>query len=514
MIPSFGSLELEEAKNQLMTLAYLMKYEKPDTKPGEDETAKRVFLIEPSLPNEKKVFLREQIISAYGADKTVFVDFEETSLQEDANFSAVLLDENLKNAFSTCTFTQEELPSITEKYRIEKPPKAGRHPERMMESFFKEILGSQAGKSEVDIKTFTIDLTELAEKGLISPAYGREEEIQSIFDDLGGKKPFVLLHGPTGCGKTQIAKGIALRIHEGNVPDNMKGRRVLFVDTNSIVSDTPNRGMMEGKIKALTDYANKHANETLIVFDEVAQASHKHSSEGTTIADLLLTRIDQPNFSMIAMTTELEFERLVKSDSAFVRRFHKHKIDRMIPKQALEVLELDKKRLEASYSKNDAPFSITSEALEAIVYLSFKFAEHEGLPSSAYTLLDTVCNRAPREGITEVTPQVVVNRMAKEEKMSVENVSLELERLKNDQHLTLIDPASLLHKYGKRIAPSTKLSIDRAETNVVAEALNADEYTAVFITGQPRVGKTTLIHQVFKQFPSKSIMTSSVGKLN
>ncbi len=514
MITSFESLGLEEAKNQLMTLAYLMKYEKPDTKPGEDEIAKRVFLIEPSLPNEEKVFLREQIISAYGTDKTVFVDFEETSLQEGAKFSAVLLDEDLKNAFSTRTFTQEELPSISGEYRIEKPSKVDRHPERMMESFFKEILGSQAGKSEVDIKTFTIDLTELAEKGLISPAYGREEEIQSIFDDLGGKKlSSVLLTGPTGCGKTQIAREIARRIHEGKAPDNMKGRRVLFVDTSRLLANTPYRGMMEGKIQTLVDYAKKHANEVLIVFDEISQTSDSHSSQETTIADLLLTHIDEANFPMVAMTTELKFERLVKSAPDFVRRFQLQKIDRMTPKLALEVLKLDKKRLEASYCKHEAPFSITSEALEAIVYLSFKFVKHEGLPSSAYKLLDTICNRASREGITEVTPEVVINRLAKIEKLSAEDVTLELERLKNDPHLTLIDQASLLHKYGKRIAPSTKTSIDRTETNVVTKALHSDEYTAVFVTGQPRVGKTTLIHQVFKQFPSRATLTIDLNEI-
>jgi len=521
IISSLKSLGLEEAKEQLMTLAHLMKYEKPDTSPREGEVAKRVFLVDPSLPNSEKTFLCEQIISAYGSGKTVFVDFCENtflnSLQVGAKFSAVLLDESLKNDFSTRTFTQEELSSISNDYLIAKSPKIDRGLDRHLESFYKELLGSQDGKgiskSEVDIKTFTLDLTESAEKGLISPAYGREEEIQSIFDDLGGQNlSSVLLTGPTGCGKTKIAEGIALRILEGNVPDNMKGRRVLFVVTSRLMAGTILHGMIEGRITALVDHATKHANEILIVFDEVAQAADKKSLESTTIADHFLTSIDRANFPMVAMTTDLKFERLVKSNLDFVRRFQHQKIDRMTPKQSLEVLELDKKRLEGKYSKH-GKLSITSEALEAIVYLSFKLAKHEGLPSSAYKLLDTICNRASREGITEATAEVVINRIAKKEKTSTEDITLELERLKNDQHLTLIDPASLLHKYGKRIAPSTKLSIDRAETNVVAEALNADEYTAVFITGQPRVGKTTLIHQVFKQFPSRVALTIDLNEI-
>ncbi len=234
------------------------------------------------------------------------------------------------------------------------------------------------------LNQFSTDLTELASQGKLDPVVGREREIERVIHILSRrKKNNPVLLGEPGVGKTAIVEGLAQRIVRGDVPDELKDKRILALDLAGIVAGTKYRGQFEERIKAIINEA-MNAPDVILFIDELHTLVGAGAAEGALdAANILKPALARGEIQIIGATTVEEYKKYIEHDGALERRFQPVYVDPPTVDETIEILKKLKQRYEEFHG-----VIYTDEALEAAAKLSDRYITDRNLPDKAIDLMD------------------------------------------------------------------------------------------------------------------------------
>ena len=244
--------------------------------------------------------------------------------------------------------------------------------------------GAKRKKEDSALEQYSRDLTSLAKEGKLDAVIGREEEIQRVIQILSRRmKNNPCLVGEPGVGKTSIVEGLAQRIVAGEVPDTVKGKRVLTLDLSGMVAGSKYRGEFEERIKRLMKEVKEEGN-ILLFMDEVHTLIGAGGAEGAIDAsNILKPALARGELQMIGATTITEYRKHIEKDAALERRFQPVSVEEPKEEEAIAILEGVKEKYEEHHQ-----VVITNEAIEAAVQLSARYINDRNLPDKAIDLMD------------------------------------------------------------------------------------------------------------------------------
>jgi len=258
------------------------------------------------------------------------------------------------------------------------------------------------------------DLTEMARDGRIDPVIGRDEEIEQTIEILArrGKNNPVLI-GEAGVGKTAIVEGLAQRIVDGDVPDNILGRRVVQLDVSGVVAGTRYRGDFEERLSGIIDEIRSHSEELIVFIDELhtVVGAGGGGTEGGSMdaSQMLKPPLSRGELHVIGATTLEEHRRHIEKDAALARRFQPVLVPEPSENDAVEILRGLQDRYEAHHQVR-----YTGEALIAAVELSDRYLTGRFLPDKAIDLLDQAGARVRLRTATRGTDMRALEREAEQ----------------------------------------------------------------------------------------------------
>jgi ATP-dependent Clp protease ATP-binding subunit ClpC len=237
---------------------------------------------------------------------------------------------------------------------------------------------------------FSIDLTEAARQGKLDPVIGRDDEIRRVMQILNRRtKNNPVIIGEAGVGKTAIAEGLAQKIVAGDVPENLKSKRVLALDMGAMVAGSKFRGEFEERLKAVMDEIKRARGEMIIFIDEIHQVMGAGSAEGSIDASTMMKpALARGELQCIGATTLDEYRKYIERDAALERRFAPVYVDEPSEEEAIAILKGLRPRYEAHHK-----VKITDEAIEAAVQLSSRYLTERYLPDKAIDLIDEASSK-------------------------------------------------------------------------------------------------------------------------
>ncbi len=249
--------------------------------------------------------------------------------------------------------------------------------------------GSKGKSNTKTLDQFGRDLTAVAAQGGIDPVIGRQNEIERVIQILSRRtKNNPCLIGEPGVGKTAVVEGLALKIASGNVPELLKGKRVVSLDLTGMIAGTKYRGDFEDRIKNAIDEVKKAGNVILFI-DELHTIVGAGSAEGSAdAANILKPSLARGDFQVIGATTINEYRKYIEKDAALERRFQPVMVGEPSEEEAVEILRGLRDRYEAHHK-----VKITDEAIEAAVKLSSRYIADRYLPDKAIDLIDEAASR-------------------------------------------------------------------------------------------------------------------------
>ncbi|NYJ06708.1 ATP-dependent Clp protease ATP-binding subunit [Petropleomorpha daqingensis] len=265
--------------------------------------------------------------------------------------------------------------------------------------------GGQGGAGRPASSTPTLDeygrdLTAMARNGEIDPVIGREQEIEQTVEVLSRRrKNNPVLIGEAGVGKTAIVEGIAAQIVEGDVPETLRGRRLVELDLTGLVAGTRYRGDFEERLKKVIDEIREHSDEVIVFIDELHTVVGAGASEGSGGAgNMLKPALARGDLHIIGATTLDEYRRNIEKDAALERRFQPILVAEPSVEDTVQILCGLRDRYEAHHQVR-----FTDEAVVAAVELSDRYLTDRHLPDKAIDLIDQAGARVRRRVKTPPT---------------------------------------------------------------------------------------------------------------
>ncbi len=255
-------------------------------------------------------------------------------------------------------------------------------------------------KSPSVLDMMGVDLTEMAEKGLLDPLVGREKELSQMITILSRRRknnPIVV--GEAGVGKTALVEGLAQRIVSGEVPDTLKGKRIISLDVAAVVAGSKMRGDMEEKMMAVINEISSSSKYILFI-DEIHTILGMGAAGGggLDLAGILKPALVHGGFKCVGATTLVDYNRFFDEDPALSRRFQQVLVEEASVDDTIHILKQVKPLLEAHHN-----VVITQEAIDSAAFLSDQYISDRYLPDKAIDLLDEACavRRIEVEGKSE-----------------------------------------------------------------------------------------------------------------
>ena len=240
------------------------------------------------------------------------------------------------------------------------------------------------------LERYSIDLTELARQGKLDPVIGRDDEIRRVMQVLNRRtKNNPVIIGEAGVGKTAIAEGLAQKIVADDVPENLKGKRVLALDMGAMVAGSKFRGEFEERLKAVMDEIKRAQGEVIVFIDEIHQVMGAGAAEGAIDASTMMKpALSRGELQCVGACTLDDYRQHIEKDPALERRLSPVYIDEPSPEDTIEML----KGLRPGYEAHHK-VKITDEAIEAAVKLSSRYVTGRFLPDKAIDLIDEAASK-------------------------------------------------------------------------------------------------------------------------
>ena len=270
--------------------------------------------------------------------------------------------------------------------------------------------GFRSRRDTRTLEQYARDLTEAARRGGLDPVIGREAELGRVIRILCRRsKNNPLLIGEPGVGKTAVAEGLALRIAAGEVPEELRSRRLLSLDLGSMVAGTKYRGDFEERLKEVLEEL-RGAKNVILFIDELHTLLGAGAAEGAIdAANLLKPALGRGELQVLGAATAEEYRRYVEKDAALARRFQPVAVEEPERDAAAEILRGLRERYETHHR-----LKLTEEALLAAVDLSIRYLPERYLPDKAIDLMDEAFARVRMEepGKTQVDREDVAEVLA------------------------------------------------------------------------------------------------------
>ena len=311
---------------------------------------------------------------------------------------------------------------------------------KALEAAIQELTGGRTADSSgaenayEAMKKYARDLTQAARDGKLDPVIGRDEEIRRTIQILARRtKNNPALIGEPGVGKTAIAEGLALRIANGDVPDSLKGRRLMSLDMGSLIAGAKYRGEFEERLKAVLDEVKGAEGEIILFIDEMHTLIGAGASEGSMDAsNLLKPALARGELHCIGATTLDEYQKYVEKDPALQRRFQPVFVGEPTVEDTISILRGLKEKYELHHGVR-----IADNAIVAAATLSHRYIADRFLPDKAIDLMDEAASRIRMEVESKPEEIEVLDRRIMQLKIEELALAKESDQASKDRLATL-----------------------------------------------------------------------------
>ena len=272
------------------------------------------------------------------------------------------------------------------------------------------------------LSKYAINLNEAASKGKLDPVIGRDEEIRRVLQILSRRtKNNPILVGEPGVGKTAISEGIATKIVNGQVPENLKNRKVFSLDMGALIAGAKYQGEFEERLKGVVKEVVDSDGEIILFIDEIHTLVGAGRSSGAMDAsNILKPALARGELRTIGSTTLDEYQKYFEQDKALERRFQKVMVDEPSPAESIAILRGLKEKYE-----NHHRVSIEDDALIAAVNLSHRYINNRFLPDKAIDLVDEAASKLRLE--MNSVPEPIDDLNAKIRQLEIEKEAIKRE---------------------------------------------------------------------------------------
>jgi ATP-dependent Clp protease ATP-binding subunit ClpC len=252
------------------------------------------------------------------------------------------------------------------------------------------VTDARAESKYRSLEKYGRDLTELARQGKLDPVIGRDDEIRRVMQILSRRtKNNPVIVGDAGVGKTAIAEGLAQKIAADDVPNSLKGRRIIALDMGALVAGSKFRGEFEERLKAVMDEVRQAQGEVILFIDEIHTVVGAGAAEGAIDAsNMLKPALAHGELQCVGATTLDEYRKFIEKDKALERRLQPVFLGEPSVEATIEMLRGLRPRYEAHHK-----IKISDEALEAAVRLSKRYISDRYLPDKAIDLIDEAASK-------------------------------------------------------------------------------------------------------------------------
>ena len=315
------------------------------------------------------------------------------------------------------------------------------------------------------LSKYAVDLNEAAAKGKLDPVIGRDEEIRRVLQILSRRtKNNPILVGEPGVGKTAISEGIATKIVNGQVPENLKSRKVYSLDMGALIAGAKYQGEFEERLKGVVKEVVDSDGEIILFIDEIHTLVGAGRSSGAMDAsNILKPALARGELRTIGSTTLDEYQKYFEQDKALERRFQKVMVDEPTPAESIAILRGLKEKYETHHR-----VSILDDALIAAVNLSHRYINNRFLPDKAIDLVDEAASKLRLEMNSVPEPIDILDskiRQLEIEKEAVgrEGVSLKREKIEEDLKQAKAEREALAARWREEKGIVTELNNTRQQ---------------------------------------------------